>query len=66
MLLEFCLEKELCVSNTRFKRKEKRRVIIRMGENETKINLVLIFKDGVLKACDEVCGKKRGGSKGDT
>ena len=24
------------------------------------------FKDGVLKACDEVCGKKRGRSKGDT
>ena len=25
------------------------------------------FKDGVLKACDEVCGKKRGTrSKGDT
>ena len=24
------------------------------------------FKDGVLKACDELCGKKRGRSKGDT
>ena len=22
------------------------------------------FKDGVLKACDDVCGKKRGRSKG--
>ena len=26
MLLEFCLEKELCVSNTWFKREEKRKV----------------------------------------
>ena len=24
------------------------------------------FKDGVLKACDEVCGKKRGRRSGDT
>ena len=35
MLLEFCLEKELCVSNTWFKREEKRKGTIRMGENET-------------------------------
>ena len=33
MLLEFCLEEELCVSNTWFKREEKRDVIFRMGEN---------------------------------
>ena len=30
MLLEFCLEKELCVSNTWFKREEKRKVTFRM------------------------------------
>ena len=42
MLLELCLEKELCVSNTRFKREEKRKVTLRMGENETAIDLVLI------------------------
>ena len=24
------------------------------------------LKDGLLMACDEVCGKKRGRSKGDT
>ena len=40
MKLEFCLEKELCVSNTRSKRKEKGKVTFRMGENETKIDLL--------------------------
>ena len=35
MLLEFCLEKELCVSNAWFKREGKRKVAFRMGENET-------------------------------
>ena len=35
MLLEFCLEKELCVSNTWFKREEKRKVTSIIGENET-------------------------------
>ena len=35
MLLEYCLEKELCVSNTWSKREEKRKVTFRMGENET-------------------------------
>ena len=39
MLLEFCLEKKLCVSNTWSKREEKRKVIFRMGENETKLTL---------------------------
>ena len=45
MSLEFCLEKELCVSNTWFKREEKRKVRFRMGENETKIDFVLIKKE---------------------
>ena len=40
MLLEICLEKELCVSNTWFKREEKRKVLFRMGGNETEINVV--------------------------
>ena len=31
MLLEFCLEKELCMLNTWFKREEKRKVTFRMG-----------------------------------
>ena len=34
MLLEFCLEKELCVSNTWFMREEKRKFTFRMSENE--------------------------------
>ena len=33
MLLEFCLEKELRVSNTWLKREEKRKVTFRMGKN---------------------------------
>ena len=44
MLLEFSLEKELCVSNTWLKREEKRKVTFRMGENETENDFVLIKK----------------------
>ena len=33
MLLESCLEKELCVSNTWFMREVKRKVTFRIGEN---------------------------------
>ena len=44
MSLEFCLDTELCVSNTWFKREEKRKVTLRMGENETEIDFVLIRK----------------------
>ena len=40
MLLEFCLEKELCESNTMFKREEQRKVTSMMGENERKIDCV--------------------------
>ena len=45
MLLEFCLEKELYVSNTWFKREEKRKLTFRIGESETEINFVLIRKE---------------------
>ena len=45
MLLEFFLEKKLCVSNIWFKREEKRKVTLRMGENETEIDFVLIKKE---------------------
>ena len=47
MVLEFCLEKELCLSNTWFKRGEKRKVTFRMSENETKIYFVLIEKEHI-------------------
>ena len=40
MLLEFCLEKELCVSTTWFTREERRKVTFRIGENETEIELI--------------------------
>ena len=39
MLSEFCLEKELCVYFTWFKREEMRKVTFRMGENVTEIDL---------------------------
>ena len=45
MLLEFCLEKELFVSNAWPKREEKRKVTFRMGENETEIDIVQIKKE---------------------
>ena len=45
MLLEFCLDKELCVSNIWFKREEKRKVTFRMGENEEKSDFVLMKKE---------------------
>ena len=45
MLLEFCLEKELCVSNSWFEREEQRKVTFTMGENETEIDFVLTKKE---------------------
>ena len=42
MLLEFCLEKELCVSE--IKREKKRKMTFRLGENGTKIDFVLILE----------------------
>ena len=45
MLLEYCLEKELCVSNSWFKREEKRKATFRMGKNEKEIDFVLIKKN---------------------
>ena len=45
MLLEFCQEMELRVSNTWSKRQEKRKVTFSMGEDETGIDLVFIKKE---------------------
>ena len=45
MLLEFCLEKVLCVSNTWLRREEERKVTFRMSENEPEIDVVLIKKE---------------------
>lgn len=44
-LLEFCDEKELCVANTWFKKKEKRKVTFSAGGNETEIDFVLVSKE---------------------
>ena len=41
MLVEFILEKELCVQNTWFQGEEKRKVTCKLGENGTKIDTVL-------------------------
>ena len=35
------MEKELCVSNTWFKREEERKVIFRIGENDAEIDCVI-------------------------
>ena len=45
MLLEFCVVNELCVLSTWFRWKEKRKVTFRMGENDKKIDFVLIKKE---------------------
>ena len=41
-LLEFCVEKELCVANTWFKKKEKRKVTYSAGSCQTEIDFVLV------------------------
>ena len=38
LLLAFCLERELCVSNTGFKGEKKSKVTFRIGENYTEID----------------------------
>ena len=45
MFPELWLVKELFVSNTWFRREEKRKVTLRMGENETEIDFVLTKKE---------------------
>ena len=44
MLLEFCDEKELCVANTWFRKREKRKVTYSAGGNELEIDFVLVGK----------------------
>ena len=44
-LLEFCDEKELCVANTWFEKKEQRKITYSMGGNETDIDLALVGKN---------------------
>ena len=42
MLLEFCQDKEICVSNTWFEREERRNVTFILRENDIEIGFVLI------------------------
>ena len=42
MLLKFCEEKQLCVANTWFQKKKKRKVTFRSGDNKTEIGFALI------------------------
>uniref|UniRef100_A0A0L8GGR7 Endonuclease/exonuclease/phosphatase domain-containing protein n=1 Tax=Octopus bimaculoides TaxID=37653 RepID=A0A0L8GGR7_OCTBM len=42
MLLEFCDEKKLCVTNTWFRKTEKRKVTFSAGGNETEIEFVSV------------------------
>ena len=44
-LLKFCNEKELCVANTWFEKKEQRKIKYRIGGNETEIDFVLVGKN---------------------
>ena len=45
MLLDFCDQKELCIANTRYKKKDKRKVIYGSGGNDTEIDFVLVGKE---------------------
>ena len=45
MLLEFCLDKELCVSNIWLKIWRNRKVTFTLGRNKTEIDFMLIRKE---------------------
>ena len=45
MLLDFCDQKELCVANTWYKKKDKRKVTYSSGGNDTEIDFVLVGKE---------------------
>ena len=45
MLLDFCDQKVLCVANTWYKKKEKRKVTYSSGGNDTEIDFVLVGKE---------------------
>ena len=45
MQLKFCDQKDLCVANTWFKKKDKRKLIYSSGSYETEIDFVLLEKE---------------------
>ena len=53
LLLDICDQKELCVANTRFKKKDKKKVTYSSGGNDTEIDFVLVGKEEeVSKRCE--------------
>ena len=53
-LLDFCDQKEFCVANTWFKKKDKRNMTYSSGGNDTEIDFVLVGKEKeeVSKRCE--------------
>ena len=45
MFLDFCDQKELCVANTWYKKKDKRKVTYNSGGNDTEIDFVLVGEE---------------------
>ena len=57
MLHEFCDERELCVANTWFKKRDKRKITFKSGNNESEIDFILVSKQ-------KVCERRKGNSMG--
>ena len=45
MLLDFCVQRELCVTNTWYKKRDERKVTYSSGGNDTEIDFVLVGKE---------------------
>ena len=45
MLIDFCVQKELCVANTWYKKRDERKVTYSSGGNDTEIDFVLVGKE---------------------
>ena len=45
MLLDFCVQKELCVANTWYKWRDERKVTYSSGGNDTEVDFVLVGKE---------------------
>ena len=45
MFLDFCDQKELCVANTWYKKRDKKKVTYSLGGNDTEIDFVLVGKE---------------------
>ena len=45
MLLDLCVQKDLCVANTWYKKRDERKVTYSSGENDAEIDLVLAGKE---------------------